>query len=519
MVMVAIDKLKSDPRIKDHWVRRGFAFIIDYIILFVIQFIISIIAVIFIIALILGSSSPTDFYGDSGSFMAIVVIILILAVIYLLISILYWVVLDAKGGTFGKRLLKLQVVSTEDEMKFGKAVVRNISKIAGIVIGSYFGLAIGILILVLFVGLDVLFGLNQEGDPRQKYTDRIAKTNVIRTDIREDFPIPPIPVPTPTVTASAPEGQTVKAQAPATIEAQVQEKAEEVQPVGMEKVEEPIPQKETRPSPLKGRRLPSTPIIIVVAIVGIIIVAAIVSGIMFGGEKESSGGGSQNKLSTEPTTWEDMETIEGDITGGGPMTALPDERVNFEVEDTVYQMDIILTWNPQSMDLDLKIEDPDGIEKGSSGNSPGEPESVRIKGKDLPAGTWTAVIDPFLALNVHYNLEITYYHESGNLTGGEGELLYQGVKNLVEESSEETETFEVGEGYESLLIQVEISADAGSMNIKILNPDGDEIYTEEISGEGTISDQETADPKAGEWKVNYSLSDFTGTVVVQVIGI
>lgn len=512
--MKGFDRLTGDPRVKDHWMSRGAAFIVDYAIIFFITIILSIIASFVIVAVFLSSYEE----GTFDWYWKILVVIWIFMIIAFVITVLYWVVLDARGGTFGKRLLKLKVAAIEGKMTYKKAAVRNLSKIIGGVFVLFLGIIFGSLVLALILFLDVLFGLNKEGDPRQKFFDKKAQTTVIRTLVTEDFPIPPTPVPTPTITASVPEGQSIEAQAPAAIEAQVQEKAEGVQPAEMEKAEEPIPQKETRPFPLKGRRLPSTPVIIVAAIAGIIIVAAIVSGIMFGGEKESSDGGDQNELSTEPTKWEDMETIEGDITGGGPMTALPDERVDFEVEDTVYQMDIILTWDPQSMDLDLVIEDPNGNEKGSSGNAPGEPESVRIKGKDLPAGTWTAVIDPFLALNVHYTLEITYYHESGNLTGGEGDLLYQGIKNLVEESSEETETFEVGEGYESLFIQVEISSGAGSMNIKILNPDGDEIYSEEISGEGTVSDQETADTKVGEWEVNYSFSDFTGTVIVQVIG-
>jgi hypothetical protein len=271
------------------------------------------------------------------------------------------------------------------------------------------------------------------------------------------------------------------------------------------------------PPPSKAKKLPVVPLIIVIAVVGIIIAAVALSGAMSGGEKDSKNG--EDEAGTGGvTTWEDTETIDGSIAAGGPMTVMPNEEVDFQVEDTVVQMDITLTWDPQSMDLDLEIFDPDGASKGSSGNAPGEPESVRIKGKNLKPGTWTASIDPFAAVNVQYTLEILYYHQSGNATGGEGDMLYQQIKTLSGESGDETDTFDVGEEYESLLIQVEISSGAGSMNLEIEDPDGEEVYSKEVSGEDTVTDQKTEDAKEGEWKVNYSFDEFTGTIVIQVIG-
>jgi hypothetical protein len=304
-----------------------------------------------------------------------------------------------------------------------------------------------------------------------------------------------------------------------TIEApKIEEPAPEAEKIEGEKVpliqEPPTAQ---APTP-KAKKLPVHPVVIIIAIVGIIIAAVAVSVVLSGGEKESDNG-SGDELYEEATTWEDLETIEGDISGGGPMTFIPDERVNFEVEDTVYQMDIILTWNPQDMDLDLSIEDPSGDAVGSSGNAPGEPESVRIK-SNIEPGTWTAVIDPFAAVNVHYTLEITYYHQSGNATGGDGgDILYQEVKNLSEESGDETDNFNVGGEYESLLIQVEISSGSGDLSIKIKDSDGNEVYSIDVSGEGQESDQETVDAKEGEWEVSYSFDNFTGTIVVTVAGL
>ncbi|UCG69330.1 MAG: SHOCT domain-containing protein [Thermoplasmata archaeon] len=281
----------------------------------------------------------------------------------------------------------------------------------------------------------------------------------------------------------------------------------------------PIPPSETGVSPTpKAKKFPVLPVIIVIAIVGIILAAVAVSGGIFGGGDESNKG-TGSETYTEPTKWEDTVTIEGDIAGGGPMTVMPNEEANFEVEDTVVQMDITLTWNPQSMDLDMEIFDPDGDPKGSSGNAPGEPESVRIKGKNIKPGTWTAVIDPFAAVNVHYTLEILYYHETGNETqGGNGNVLYEKVISGADKTGEETDEFNVGEDYENLIIEFVASSGSGSMTIEIKDPDGNVVFSEEVSDTGDVVTEETVDAMAGTYTVDYTFDGFTGDVVVQVTG-
>jgi hypothetical protein len=252
--------------------------------------------------------------------------------------------------------------------------------------------------------------------------------------------------------------------------------------------------------------------------VGIILAAVAVSGGIFGGGDESKDK-AEDELYTEPTKWEDTVTIEGDIAGGGPMTVMPNEQANFEVEDTVVQMDITLTWNPQSMDLDMEIFDPDGDSKGSSGNAPGEPESVRIKGKNIMPGTWTAVIDPFAAVNVHYTLEILYYHETGNETqGGNGNVLYEKVISGADKTGDETDEFDVGEDYENLIIEFVASCGDGSMSIEIKDPDGNVVFSEEVSGTGDVVSEETVAAMTGKYTVDYTFDGFTGDVVVQITG-
>jgi hypothetical protein len=272
--------------------------------------------------------------------------------------------------------------------------------------------------------------------------------------------------------------------------------------------------KKTMPSmPSNLKKLPMLPLI-VIAVVIIIIIALATSGILGGGDDSKKSGG-ENELYEEPMSWEDVVTITGSISGGGPMTYMPDERVPFDVENTVVKLDITLTWNPQSQDLDLAIEDPEGRERGASGNAPGEPESVSIK-KNIQAGTWTAIIDPFAAFGVDYTLEIIYSHETGNTTG-EG-ILYQKTESLSGESDEQSDEFDVEDEYESLIIKITLSSTEGSMTIEVSNPDGDVVYSQEISGEDEVVDESTVDTASGTWNVHYTFDGFTGDIEVNVMG-
>jgi len=70
------------------------------------------------------------------------------------------------GATLGKRFFNLQVVSTEGRVDFIKALIRNVSKIH---------------ILILLI--DWVAGFITEGDPRQRFLDRIADTTVVRHNL------------------------------------------------------------------------------------------------------------------------------------------------------------------------------------------------------------------------------------------------------------------------------------------------------------------------------------------------
>lgn len=92
-------------------------------------------------------------------------------VIFLISGVVWWIyssLFEALiGGTVGKKLLSLHVVALDGMMDLPRALVRNASKIFP------FG------IIIVF---DLLIGALTQGDPRQRYLDRIARTTVTRVD-------------------------------------------------------------------------------------------------------------------------------------------------------------------------------------------------------------------------------------------------------------------------------------------------------------------------------------------------
>lgn len=157
----ALDLIGSNSQLQNHWVRRIIAAIIDGVIMFVIWMIIA-----FALVFIPGGLLIMPFFSG-------------------ILWILYSAVLEGMmGATLGKRIMSLQVIATEGQMDFIKALIRNVSKIYWLLILA-----------------DWLVGFITEGDPRQRYLDRIADTTVVRTDAQEIFlgayqpPAGPMPAP------------------------------------------------------------------------------------------------------------------------------------------------------------------------------------------------------------------------------------------------------------------------------------------------------------------------------------
>ncbi len=164
-MVTAASLIGSNKRLQDHWVRRILAAILDAIIFIILTIIIMVL------------------FG-----MAAIVIpggVFVLAFIPGIIWFCYFFILEGiNGATIGKRFMNLRVVPTMGEMGIVKSIIRNLSKI-------YW----------LFFLLDWLIGFVTDGDPRQRFLDRLASTTVVRTDIQEVFTgayqPPPGPMPAP----------------------------------------------------------------------------------------------------------------------------------------------------------------------------------------------------------------------------------------------------------------------------------------------------------------------------------
>jgi uncharacterized RDD family membrane protein YckC len=161
----------------NHWLFRFLALLIDSIITYIPAYIIYIV----ISGILWPVPSYLSGWGLGGYWTPWWAIYLLFLFIAGIIQVLYFAFLEVSwGATIGKRVLGLQVQMVNgSKVVFGKALIRNISKIYG-----------------LFLLLDWLIGIATPGsDRRQKYTDRMAGTTVV--SIKQPFataqPTPPPP--------------------------------------------------------------------------------------------------------------------------------------------------------------------------------------------------------------------------------------------------------------------------------------------------------------------------------------
>ena len=136
----ALDMIEHNKPLQEHWIRRLIAILIDWIIVMIVAG-----AIGFLLAIGLGPFSI--------GFNALLA--------------LFWVFYSAimeylYGATIGKMLLDLRVQSLRGPLDLYKTILRNLSKIHGVILL-----------------IDALVGMLTEGDPRQRFLDRIADTTVI----------------------------------------------------------------------------------------------------------------------------------------------------------------------------------------------------------------------------------------------------------------------------------------------------------------------------------------------------
>lgn len=161
----------------NNWIYRLIAYIIDSIIIGIPAYIIY-----WLLLLPLATTTVNYGYGYSvavTAWWANLLIPLVLGVLQLF----YFVFMDSNsGGTFGKRILKLQVQSVNGgKLSINQAFIRNISKIYG-----------------LILLLDWLIGIISQGNKQQKFLDRAANAIVLERgqpfiSAQPDYPPPPPP--------------------------------------------------------------------------------------------------------------------------------------------------------------------------------------------------------------------------------------------------------------------------------------------------------------------------------------
>jgi uncharacterized RDD family membrane protein YckC len=136
-MVTGFDYLSQDKALQEHWVRRFAAIVIDALIIYV---------PISLLFRVLGTPLLFPWFFTGGLFF------------------LYCALFDATiGGTVGKMLLKLKTVSLTGKIDFAQAIMRNVSKV-----------------FAIFLLLDWVIGMAVDTkDPRQKWTDQLAKTSVM----------------------------------------------------------------------------------------------------------------------------------------------------------------------------------------------------------------------------------------------------------------------------------------------------------------------------------------------------
>ena len=142
-----VQSFEKDPLLRDHWIRRVIAYIIDNVIVAVAIAIVSLIIMLpFSIANLSSVFNLLNFPFIVG-----------------LLNILYFAFAESyRGSTIGKGLMGLEVTTkSAGNLSLEKAFIRNISKVHPI--------------LLL---LDLVGGLITSTDLHQKYSDRFANTSV-----------------------------------------------------------------------------------------------------------------------------------------------------------------------------------------------------------------------------------------------------------------------------------------------------------------------------------------------------
>ncbi len=144
----AFDIIGSNKALQEHWIKRFLAALIDGLMIWIPLF--------FIFNVILWNTVGVWGWFVWGWWL-----------FYGFIIFLYFILLEGTmQASIGKKLFNLRVVTTSGQpLGMGQVFIRNLFKI-----------------LYPLLWIDVLLGMFTDGDPRQKYMDRVANVTVARSD-------------------------------------------------------------------------------------------------------------------------------------------------------------------------------------------------------------------------------------------------------------------------------------------------------------------------------------------------
>lgn len=138
-MVTGFDYLSRDRALQEHWLRRLVAVIIDWIVVW---------APVSILFWIIG-------HGWFGF-----LVFSVQSILFFFYSAFFDYVI---GGTLGKMLLRLKTVGITGRMDIAQALLRNVGKLFW-----------PLLLIDWIIGMAV-----DTNDPRQKFTDQLARTSVI----------------------------------------------------------------------------------------------------------------------------------------------------------------------------------------------------------------------------------------------------------------------------------------------------------------------------------------------------
>jgi len=142
-MVTGFDYLSKDSALQEHWIMRFVAILIDGVIIF------APISIIF--HTLIGMSWFFSWWWVGA------------------VLFFYSALFDsAVGGTVGKLLMHMKSVSVSGQMNSSQAILRNVTKLFP-----------PLLLIDWIIGMAI-----DTNDPRQKWTDQLAKTSVIRYDTR-----------------------------------------------------------------------------------------------------------------------------------------------------------------------------------------------------------------------------------------------------------------------------------------------------------------------------------------------